>query len=483
MTETQTKNLKHLNQDNPVFIVPDDFNAWAIIEAPGGRAIVQEDPSGHDLIEAIMQRAKRPPLILAPSNNEQGRAWADQLENELKRRAVITIRVNLGGDHMNADARDSSGDRAGLHQTIAQTIAGITANMNSLKLIEYKRTNSTAAYMERFRDLVRETATRPAIATGFKRLDNRLDGGLYDGLYILGAISSLGKTTFVLQMADNIALRHDVLIFCLEMSRYEMVSKSISRLTAELDKPCQMRNAKTTRGILNGALYANYTDEENNLIDRACVAYSELAKNVYIIEGDKKIGADEVRQKVREHMDLTGKRPVVFIDYLQIMKPADPRQTDKMNTDQAVSDLKRISRDYKIPVVAISSFNRSSYNGPVTLEAFKESGAIEYASDVLIGLQVKGADEYTTTDGQRGKNSRATEDQKRKDPREIELKILKNRNGAMGDNLDYQYYPKFNLFVEGWQEREEVAEMRNQANARNKAGGKTPALSDGLQLD
>ena len=70
------------------------------------------------------------------------------------------------------------------------------------------------------------------------------------------------------------------------------------------------------------------------------------------------------------------------------------------------------------------------------MEAFKESGAIEYSSDVLIGLQLKGAGE---------KNFDANEE-KKKSPREIELIILKNRNGSTGDKLGYRYYPLFNYF-------------------------------------
>jgi replicative DNA helicase len=67
-----------------------------------------------------------------------------------------------------------------------------------------------------------------------------LDDGLYEGLYIVGAMSSLGKTTFVTQIGDQIANNGtDVLIFSLEMSRYELMAKSISRLT--LTEECGSR--------------------------------------------------------------------------------------------------------------------------------------------------------------------------------------------------------------------------------------------------
>ena len=101
-------------------------------------------------------------------------------------------------------------------------------------------------------------------------------------------------------------------------------------------------------------------------------------------------------------------------------------------------ELKRISRDFKTPVIGISSFNRDNYNNAVSMQAFKESGAIEYSSDILIGLQLKGA----------GQNGFDATEAKSKNPREIELVILKNRNGKTGEKVPFQFYPMFNYFVE-----------------------------------
>ena len=81
-------------------------------------------------------------------------------------------------------------------------------------------------------DGIADSINTPYIPTGFKNFDSILDGGLYEGVYILGAIPSLGKTTLALQIADQIAeAGEDVLIFSLEMARRELMAKSISRLT------------------------------------------------------------------------------------------------------------------------------------------------------------------------------------------------------------------------------------------------------------
>jgi replicative DNA helicase len=73
------------------------------------------------------------------------------------------------------------------------------------------------------------------------------------------------------------------------------------------------------------------------------------------------------------------------------------------------------------------------------MQAFKESGGIEYSADVLLGLQLKGVEEKGNFDVELAKS---------KTPREIELKILKNRRGNTGEKIDLFYYPQYNYFTE-----------------------------------
>ncbi|MDR0304047.1 MAG: hypothetical protein LBH98_04660, partial [Chitinispirillales bacterium] len=307
---------------------------------------------------------------------------------------------------------------------------------------------ATAYHINALMGEIAASANTPAISTGFNLLDEALDGGLYEGFYVIGAISSLGKTTFVLQVADQIAKRgYDVLMFSLEMSRYELMAKSISRLTFE-NCGGKSENAKTVRGILAGSRRKNYSFEEKELINKSISDYAEYSEYIYIHEGIGDIGVGEVRQEVQKHISFTGNTPVVIIDYLQILAPYDMRGTDKQNTDKAVLELKRLSRDKKIPVIAISSFNRDNYTAPVNLASFKESGAIEYSSDILLGLQLAGMDELNQSDNKRTETTKMIEEKKSADPRRAQLKILKNRTGKVGASLYYDYYPMFNTFKE-----------------------------------
>jgi replicative DNA helicase len=156
---------------------------------------------------------------------------------------------------------------------------------------------------------------------------------------------------------------------------------------------------------------------------------------------------------VERHIKITGNKPVILIDYVQILAPYNERATDKQNTDKSVLELKRLSRDYSIPVIGISSFNRDNYTQPVNMAAFKESGAVEYSSDVLIALQYEGMDyQPKEKDGDRQKRIRELLEQqiaigKSGKAQSIQVKILKNRNGSKGDTV-IDFYPMFNLFSE-----------------------------------
>ena len=309
------------------------------------------------------------------------------------------------------------------------------------EVIENYKKTSNREYLQQFINGIGSGVNTEFIPTGFNKLDEILDGGLYEGLYFCGAISSLGKTTLITQIADQIAQNgQDILIFSLEMSRNEIIAKSVSRETMLycLDSGNPINYAKTTRGITTASRWKNYSDDEKKVIFEALENYGEYSENIYISEGVGDIGVKEIRETIEKHIKITGKKPVVIIDYIQILAPLDIRASDKQNMDKTVLELKRISRDLKITIIGISALNRGNYNSKISMEAFKESGAIEYGSDVLIGLQFKGA----------GDNSFNVSEAKAKNPREIELVILKNRNGATGKTINMEFYPLFNYFKE-----------------------------------
>lgn len=422
----------------PIFIIEGELDALSIIEVGGEAVALGTTTKVKSLLELLKTKKPEQPLIIALDNDEAGEKAYRELSEGLKGLSIPFYRLNPAGEYKDANEA-LQGNREALRQAVEEA-EHIQDEAEQAQREAYLNT-STAHYLQSFIDGIADSVNTPYIPTGFKTLDAVLDGGLYEGLYIVGAISSLGKTTLITQIADQIAQAgQDVLIFSLEMARAEIMAKSISRHTLQqvLSSGGDIRNAKTTRGITTGKRYEGYNKTERELINGAIVAYSQYAGHIYISEGIGDIGAEQIRETVKQHTLFTGNTPVVIIDYLQILAPYSERATDKQNTDKAVMELKRISRDFKTPVIGISSFNRANYSVAVTMEAFKESGAIEYSSDVLIGLQLKGA----------GKKDFDANEAKKKSPREIELVILKNRNGSTGDKLGYRYYPLFNYFEE-----------------------------------
>ena len=408
----------------------------------GGNAVGLGSASNINSLFKVLDHsgnAQKQKFIISLDNDKAGEKAKNALIDGFCKRSISFCVYNPSGEHKDSNEALMS-NKAEFEKAVLygmENVDKLIKEYGEKENVEYKQTYCAKALLGGFIDGIAANVNTEAIPTGFKALDDILDGGFYEGLYGIGAISSLGKTTFALQIADQIAeYGHQVLIFSLEMSQNELIAKSISRNTLKrvIATRGDVKNAKTTRGIMTGKKYPFYNQTERELIKAAVNDYDNIAENLFIREGMGNVGADTIVEQVKEHIRKGNKPPVVIVDYLQISE----RGTDKTNTDYAILTLKRLSRDYKIPVVVISSFNRENYSNKVSMQSFKESGAIEYSSDVLIGLQLMGT----------GAKDFDVDEAKSKNPREIEAVILKNRNGRTGGKIRYNFYAMFNYFSE-----------------------------------
>ena len=449
-------NAGALYSGSPVFVVESQLCAISI-EQEGGRAVAIGGKGARKLIKQLEKKAPAGLLILSLDNDEPGQAGQRELAAMLEEKGFTFIEANIAGTAKDPNELLQHGKPGELRQSIESALRSMdeARERAERERLEQYQGKSASGAIDGFFDEIERSKSSPAIETGFRGLDSLLDGGLYPGLYIIGAITSLGKTTFTLQVADNIAAAgHDVLFFSLEMAQRELIAKSLSRLTFELSGRSSSMG-KTTLGILSGKRWSNYQESEIKLIAEAADRYRKTSgARIWFHEGVGNIGVEQIREAVEAHIRTTGRNPVVVIDYLQILAPADMRASDKQNTDKAVLELKRLSRDKGIPVFGISSLNRDNYLNPINNAAFKESGAIEYSSDVLIGLQFFGMD-YQEGEADKAREKRIRELIKTQQNRgnqggaeEIELKILKFRNGRKGTSLRLDYYPFFNFYQE-----------------------------------
>lgn len=410
-----------------VFITEGAFDALSIIEAGAAAIALNSTSNTAQLIKMLEQRPTPATLILCLDNDDAGAKAAETLKDGLRRLNIGHITADICGKYKDPNEH-LTGNKAEFVEAVQMAQRQTAARPDN---ISYYIDNLMTGEIARFKS---------EIKTGFDNLD-KLAGGLYSGLYVIAAISSLGKTTFAAQMADNIAASgNDVLFFSMEQSRLEMVSKSIARRTFINDKETAVSSLSIRRGYL-----------PEQVLNAAEQLKQEVQERISIIEGNFNCNisfiGDYIRQYIRRN---TGKRPVCIIDYLQVLQPEQQNnrlQTTKETIDSSITELKRISRELDVTVFVISSVNRANYLTPIDFEALKESGSIEYTADVIWGLQLQCLndpifDKQNNIKERREKVKAA----KAATPRKIELSCLKNRYGIANYSAYFNYYPANDYF-------------------------------------
>lgn len=446
-------NIKALDQSfKPVFIVEGEIDCLSFLSCGAESLALGSTANKRKFIDLITERvsskdSKLPAIFLALDNDKAGEEAETELESELRE-------IQLANQ-----TRPFFFSR--LRKELKREIYGNCKDANELliknpyQFRELARLTESQLYIERGLVTSYETEyrserwkARDIYCTGFNRLDRAIK--ITDGLYIIGAISSLGKTTFTLQIADHVAESdRDVIIFSLEMSRKELIDKSICRMIfsdwiqgknpRSILESNEIDNKTLNLGQIASPSALNISEEKlAGLETKTSKYFSNIAKRTSIYESVGNVGVTEIAERVTKYVYYSGNKPLVIIDYLQLLAPIDPHFTDKQNTDKNVLELKRLSRELEIPIIAISSLNRANYNEPISMAAFKESGAIEYSSDVLLGLQLAGA----------GDKDFDVDMAKSQEPRQIELKILKNRRGKTGGSIKFEYYASRQFFRE-----------------------------------
>ena len=372
----------------------------------------------------------RPPeaitFIIAFDNDDAGKRSGEELAAALRAQGISYIMGDLYGEAKDAKealCRDKEAFLAAVEEARRRAA----------------RPDNVSSYIDSFMgaDMERFNVERK---TGFPSFD-LVTGGLYSGLYVLAAISSLGKTDYALQLADQLAAKgENVLFFSLEMSRLELVSRSIARTIAQeyLDK-----KAVTSTDVRKGRI-------PKELLPAVKKYQAKIGNRLSIVEGNFEADMSFVANYTRRYIARTGSRPVVIIDYLQIISPMDDdaKRGKREAIDNTTTELKRLSRELDTPIIVISSVNRSNYQTPIAFESLKESGNIEYSADCVFGLQLQCLNDPLFEADKKIVEKRAkVEDAKNADPRKIELVCLKNRFGKLFSLL-YDYHCKCSLFVD-----------------------------------
>lgn len=157
---------------------------------------------------------------------------------------------------------------------------------------------------------------------------------------------------------------------------------------------------------------------------------------------------EAIRDYVEQYMKQNHTRPVVVLDYLQIVPASDPRMDERRKTDHIIRGLKKLQADNDLLIFVVSALNRSNYLAPIDFESFKESGGIEYTADVVWGLQLSVIHSDVFGKDNKIKEKReAIAKAKAAIPRSIELVCLKNRYGVSSYSCNFDYDPRYDLFM------------------------------------
>ena len=417
-------------QPAAVFVTEGIFDALSIIEVGAPAIALNSTSNVNKLLNKLEAYPTTATLILSLDNDPAGKKATEELIAGLLRLNIPYITADLlngYNDPNEALVKDKDKFYAAVSEAQRKTSA---------------RPDCSSFYIDHFMqgDIDRFIGSKHN--TGFLHLDSE-SGGISEGLYVIAALSSLGKTTFALQLADQLAAAGtDVLFFSLEQSRLELISKSIARISAQQD----MNNALNSMAIRSGC----YPDR----VQTAAAAYKKIIGNrVSIIEGNFNCDISFIGNYIRQYISKTNTRPVIFIDYLQILQPtmdlATGRKSARETIDSAVTELKRLSRELSTTIFAISSVNRGNYLTPIDFESLKESGGIEFTADVVWGLQLQCLNDemFNKQENIKGKRDKIKE-AKGAEPRKIELVCLKGRGGKSTFSCYFNYYAAKDLYVE-----------------------------------
>jgi replicative DNA helicase len=270
--------------------------------------------------------------------------------------------------------------------------------------------------IDRLEQLSKGDTELTGVPSGFRDLD-AMTGGFQPGnLIVIAARPAMGKSSLVANIAENVALKHGqaVAFFSLEMSETELAHRFIAT-------QARIGSDKLRKGKVAAKDWGS--------VVRAC---NTLEQAPMWIDDSSDVGMLDLRAKARRLHASEGGLGLVIVDYLQLMRPEDPRQNRVEQVAQISRGLKILARELDVPVVGISQLSRAPEQRPdkrPILSDLRESGQIEQDSD-LVGFIYR--DEYYNRE-----DSDA--------PGEAELIIAKHRNGPTGVvRLAFlEHYPSF----------------------------------------
>ncbi|MDO5589858.1 MAG: replicative DNA helicase [Lachnospiraceae bacterium] len=315
-------------------------------------------------------------------------------------KAVMRKLIKLNDELSNICYAGNESLEAVLEKT-EKSVFQLLQNRNAGEYVPIRQVVMNA--LEKVEKASKNKGTVTGIPTGFIDLDYKLSGLQPSDLVLVAARPSMGKTAFVLNIAQYVAFKKDrcTAIFSLEMSKEQLVNRLFS-LESQVD----------AQALRTG----NMKDSDwEKLIEAAGI----IGQSNLIIDDTPSISISELRSKCRKYKMEHG-LDLIIIDYLQLMSGSVGGRSE--SRQQEISEisrsLKALARELNVPVIALSQLSRAVEQRPdkrPMLSDLRESGAIEQDADVVMFIY---RDEYYNKDSEYKKQA--------------EIIVAKQRNGPVG---------------------------------------------------
>ena len=377
------------------------------------------------------QQLKGKHVFLLWDNDTAGRDFAQMEAQKLKQAAEKVIPIDI--KKLWPECPDK-GDISDMAQALgdAETWQRLKA---AIETESQKQEEQPKTEFELFMQAIQTEKYKP-VRTGINEFDELLGGGiLRQSLVMLTAAPGTGKTTIVQQWFETMAASgQDVIFLNLEMSREQLLARSMSRMIHK-----QGHNMPAA-DVLKG--YA-WTDYQREYVTRAALEYQNtIAPHMTY----NPTGCTTDIESIRDTLNTAGTAareagkpgPVCVLDYLHLITTSNREEQAEL-IKKSVAMLKQYAIDYNTFVLAIGASNRASNSsGTQGLDSARDSSSIEYTADYQIALNYRALSEgqkKLNGDSYRASNPDDMEELAMQQPREMVIQILKNRMNAIGGKI------------------------------------------------
>lgn len=440
-----------------VFVVEGEFDAIAI-EQQGFAAIGLGSTSNIDLFfHAVQKNRPSGAFILALDNDDAGKKAQQTLSERLESLHIPFYTADvceLYGEHKDA-AESVRADKDGFIMRLGDSYGEFLQYQQAQSIQEQsqqeeREERTPAGFIDQFLKTVQTHRYEP-ISTEIPELDKKLCGGLLrQSLVMIGAAPGAGKTAFAQQVFEGIAKSgRKVLFINLEMSREQLIARSLSRIAFGMKK--KIAATEVLRGY-------DWTAEQRQTVTEAAGVFRDISDRIVYNPDDVTTDVDKILEylaKEAADAERAGEdAPFVVLDYLQLLT-GNAREDVKDTIKRAVFGLKKYAIDHDSIVFCVLATNRESNRaGTVTLESGRDTSAIEYSADLFLGLSLTAVENAKPKD-----KEQAAENAMQQEVRQVTLKVLKSRMSPVGANLNMNFhaaYSTFHIAAQGYRDEAEA---------------------------